>query len=83
MQYQIPVNACKLPLVLGHGGGGTGRVWETTPDGCEGYQTIFLRRGFPVYIVDSPRGGRSGFPSFDGEFGKLDDWQQLVPNRTR
>ncbi len=82
VQYQVPVNPRKLPLVLVHGGGGSGRVWETTPDGREGYQTILLRRGFPVYIVDLPRGARSGFPSFSGELGKLDDKQQIVPNRT-
>jgi hypothetical protein len=46
VQYQIPANPRKYPLVLVHGGGGTGRVWETTPDGREGYQTLFLRRGF-------------------------------------
>jgi pimeloyl-ACP methyl ester carboxylesterase len=82
VQYQIPPNPRALPIVLVHGGGGTGRVWESTPDGREGYQTIFLRRGFAVYIVDAPRGGRSGFPSFNGDFGKLDDTQQLVPPRT-
>jgi pimeloyl-ACP methyl ester carboxylesterase len=82
VQYQIPQNRRALPVVLVHGGGGTGRVYETTPDGREGYQTIFLRRGFPVYLIDAPRGGRSGFPSFSGEFGKLDDAQQIVPNRT-
>lgn len=82
VQYQIPLNARKLPLVMVHGGGGTGRVWETTPDGREGFQTIFLRRGFPVYIVDSPRGGRSGFPSFTGPMGQLDDKQQIVPGTT-
>lgn len=82
VQYQVPVNARKLPLILVHGGSGTGRVWETTPDGREGYQTIFLRRGYPVYIVDFPRRGRAGYPSFVGEFGKLDDQQQIVRNRT-
>ena len=82
VQYQVPVNARKLPLILVHGGSGTGRVWETTPDGREGYQSIFLRRGYPVYIVDFPRRGRAGYPSFGGPFGKLDDNQQIVPNRT-
>lgn len=82
VQYQIPPNARKLPLVLVHGGAGTGRSWESTPDGREGFQTIFLRRGFPVYIIDAPRGGRSGFPSFTGDFGKLDEQQQIVPPRT-
>jgi pimeloyl-ACP methyl ester carboxylesterase len=82
VQFQIPMKPRKLPLVFVHGGGGTGRVWETTPDGREGFQTIFLRRGFPVYIVDSPRGGRSGFPSFTGPMGKLDDEQQVVAGTT-
>jgi pimeloyl-ACP methyl ester carboxylesterase len=81
VQYQIPVNPRKYPLVLVHGGGGTGRVWESTPDGREGYQTIFLRRGFPVYIVDFARRGRAGQPTFNGPFGRLDG-VQIVPDNT-
>lgn len=81
VQYQIPVDTRMYPLVLVHGGGGTGRVWESTPDGREGYQTIFLRRGYSVYIVDFPRRGRSGQPTFNGPFGKLDG-TQVVPNVT-
>lgn len=79
VQYQVPVNARKLPIVLVHGGGGSAAVWETTPDGREGFQNIFLRRGFAVYGIDAPRGGRSGFPSFNGPIGKLDDGQQIIP----
>ena len=55
--YQVPVNARKLPLVMWHGFGQFGKTWETTPDGREGYQTIFLRRRFPVYLIDQPRRG--------------------------
>jgi hypothetical protein len=55
--YQVPVNARKLPLVMWHGFGQFGKTWETTADGREGYQTIFLRRRFPVYLVDQPRRG--------------------------
>ena len=55
--YQIPVKARKLPLVLWHGIGQFSKTWETTPDGREGFQTIFLRRRFPVYLVDQPRRG--------------------------
>jgi pimeloyl-ACP methyl ester carboxylesterase len=58
--YQIPVNARKLPLVLRHGYGQFSKTWETTPDGREGYQNIFLRRGFGVYLVDQPRRGKAG-----------------------
>ncbi|MDB5922336.1 MAG: Alpha/beta hydrolase family protein [Betaproteobacteria bacterium] len=81
VQYQVPVNARKYPLILVHGGSGTGRVWETTPDGREGYQTLMLRRGFPVYIVDFPRRGRAGYPSFNGQFGALAG-KPVVQNQT-
>jgi len=58
--YQIPEKARKLPLVLWHGFGQFSKTWETTPDGREGYQNIFLRRGFGVYVLDQPRRGNAG-----------------------
>ena len=58
--YQVPVNARKLPLVLWHGAGQFSKTWETTPDGREGFQNIFLRRGFSVYVIDQPRRGDAG-----------------------
>lgn len=58
--YQIPVNARKLPLVLWHGAGQFSKTWGTTPDGREGYQNLFLRRGFAVYVIDQPRRGDAG-----------------------
>jgi pimeloyl-ACP methyl ester carboxylesterase len=57
--YQVPVNARKLPLVFWHGHGQSAKTWETTPDGREGFQNIFLRRRFPVYLIDQPRRGRA------------------------
>lgn len=57
--YQIPAKARKHPLVLWHGHGQSAKTWETTPDGREGYQNIFLRRRFPVYLIDQPRRGRA------------------------
>ncbi len=58
--YQIPDDACKLPLVMWHGFGQFSKTWETTPDGREGFQNIFLRRGFSVYLMDQPRRGNAG-----------------------
>ena len=58
--YQVPVNARRFPLVLLHGAGQFSKTWETTPDGREGYQNIFLRRGFAVYVIDQPRRGDAG-----------------------
>jgi hypothetical protein len=60
VQYQIPVDARALPLVMWHGGGQFSKTWETTPDGRDGFQNIFLRRGFSTYILDQPRRGRGG-----------------------
>jgi hypothetical protein len=57
--YQVPANPRPLPLVMWHGHGQSAKTWETTPDGREGFQTIFLRRRFPVYLVDQPRRGRA------------------------
>lgn len=58
--YQIPEKARELPLVLWHGFGQFSKTWETTPDGREGYQNIFLRRGFAIYVLDQPRRGNAG-----------------------
>ena len=46
VSYQIPVDAHRYPLVFLHGAGQSGKTWETTPDGREGFGTLFLRRGF-------------------------------------
>jgi pimeloyl-ACP methyl ester carboxylesterase len=58
--YQVPEDAHKLPLVFWHGFGQFSKTWESTPDGREGYQNIFLRRGFSVYVLDQPRRGNAG-----------------------
>jgi pimeloyl-ACP methyl ester carboxylesterase len=58
--YQVPQDPKALPIVMLHGAYQSARSWETTSDGREGFQTIFLRRGFPVYLVDQPRRGRAG-----------------------
>lgn len=57
--YQIPKNVRRLPLVFWHGHGQSAKTWETTPDGREGFQNIFLRRRFPVYLIDQPGRGRA------------------------
>ena len=73
--YQVPANARRLPMVMWHGIGQFSKTWETTPDGREGYQTIFLRRGFGVYLVDQPRRGRAGRSTVDGTIRATPDEQ--------
>ena len=60
VSYQIPAHARPIPLAFLHGAGQSSRCWDTTPDGREGWRTTFLRRGFPVYLVDQPRRGQAG-----------------------
>jgi len=60
VEFQIPHEARRLPMLMWHGGGQFSKTWESTPDGRDGYEQIFTRRGFSVYIIDQPRRGNAG-----------------------
>ena len=66
--WQKPVKAKKNALVFLHGLGQSGKTWETTPDGRDGLQNIFLAKGYKTYIVDEPRRGRAGNSTVTTEF---------------
>lgn len=70
--YQIPADPKKYPLVFQHGGDQTKRTWETTPDGRDGFQNIFLKKHYSVYLIDQPRMGEAGLSTVDG--GKDNPW---------
>ena len=74
--YQIPAEARKLPLVFWHGYGQSSKTWETTPDGREGFQNIFLRRGFGIYLIDQPRRGKAGRSIQPGTLAATPDEQR-------
>lgn len=59
-QYFIPAKSRNYPLIMWHGIGQSGRSYESTPDGREGFMAILPRRDWPVYIIDQPRRGRAG-----------------------
>jgi hypothetical protein len=59
VDYQIPVNPRRVNLVMWHSAAAT--AWLNRWDGGEGFQSIFLRRGFPVYIWDGPHVGRANW----------------------
>jgi pimeloyl-ACP methyl ester carboxylesterase len=64
VQYQIPKKLKKrgaYPVVMVHGSGHTGKTYEETPDGREGWATYFVRQGIPAYVVDHSGRARSGF----------------------
>jgi hypothetical protein len=78
VEYQIPVNPRRINLVMWHSAAAT--AWMNRWDGGEGYQSIFLRRGFPVYIWDGPHVGRAnwGCTSNTYEPGSGRDQQTFV-----
>ncbi|ACK50735.1 conserved hypothetical protein [Methylocella silvestris BL2] len=65
-QYQVPLNARRYPLVMWHGGGQFTKTWETTPDGRDGFQNIFLRQRYTTYLIDQPRRGNAGRATTNG-----------------
>lgn len=80
--YQIPVDARKLPIVMWHGAGQFSKTWETTADGREGFQNIFLRRQFGVYLIDQPRRGDAGRSMVEATVKPVPD-EQLWFNQFR
>lgn len=60
VRYMIPAtNRPKPSIVLWSGGCHVGTSFETTPDGREGWDQIFVRAGYSVYVVDATYRGRS------------------------
>ena len=78
--YQKPVNAKKHGMVFLHGYGQSAKSWETTTDGREGFQNIFLRKGYSVYLVDQPRRGRAGRSTEAGSISAKPDDQLWFNN---
>ena len=61
---ELARGAC--PVVLTHNYF-SGAAWLGNAEGREGWAQFFLRRGFPVFIVDPPGTGRAGFNPDDIE----------------
>ena len=73
VDYQVPTNARRLPLMFVHGYGGSGVCWEMTPDGREGFATLMLRHGYSTYVMDLPGRGRAGRTSATTEVKPVAD----------
>jgi hypothetical protein len=59
VEYKIPLNHRATSLFLWHSS--SAAVWQRRWDGGDGFESIFLRREFPVYIWDGPRVGRANY----------------------
>jgi pimeloyl-ACP methyl ester carboxylesterase len=60
----------KYPIIMIHGSQQTGANFLGTPDGRPGWAAYFVSHGYPVYVVDQPGRGKSGyFPNAYGPQG--------------
>jgi hypothetical protein len=59
VEFQIPPRARAVNLLMWHSASAV--AWQNRWDGGEGFQSIFVRRGFPVYLWDGPRVGRANW----------------------
>jgi pimeloyl-ACP methyl ester carboxylesterase len=80
VQYRIPKQVSGPPIVMVHGSGHTGVTYETTPDGREGWATYFVRKNFPVYVVDHSGRGRSSFDPTVINRAKAEGHAALLPD---
>jgi hypothetical protein len=67
VDYQIPTRPRRNNLVMWHSASAS--AWLSRWDGGEGYQSLFLRRGYPVYIWDGPQVGRANWGCTDHTYG--------------
>lgn len=59
VQYYIPTERkSRLALILIPGGGLSSWSYATTPDGRDGWATLFAKAGIPVYLTNPPSGFR-------------------------
>lgn len=61
VEYMVPTGQAKVPVVLIHGAGLSGKSYDTTPDGRMGWFEYFVREAHPTYVVDQVGRARSGF----------------------
>jgi pimeloyl-ACP methyl ester carboxylesterase len=67
--YQLPAgeegwswkHSGRYPIIMIHGGGQTGANFLGTPDQRPGWAAFYVSHGWPVYVVDQPGRGKSGY----------------------
>jgi len=61
VEFMVPTGKAKIPVVMIHGAGLSGKSYDTTPDGRMGWFEYFVRKSHPTYVVDQVGRARSGF----------------------
>jgi hypothetical protein len=61
VQFMIPRERRKWPLVMIHGSTHTGAALDATPDGRQGWFSYAVSNNLATFVMDQPGRGRSGF----------------------
>ncbi len=72
--YQIPAEDNGNPIIYLHGYRQSRMCWMTTPDGREGFSTLFLKNGHSAFLVDQPRRGEAGATGTISDDTEFDMW---------
>ncbi len=62
--FKMEKPAQKYPVILMHGGGVCGSIWEDSLTENKSWLQLFLEHGFDTYVVDAMERGRSGFSQY-------------------
>ena len=79
VHYFAPREKQGVSIVFYPGLGLTSYIFLATPDGRQGWATLFARHGFKTYVYDVPNTGISGFdivPFNRARFGEIEVTQQ-------
>ena len=66
VEFQIPPEPRAVNLLMWHSASAV--AWQQRWDGGDGFQSIFLRRDYPVYLWDGPRVGRADWGCADTSY---------------
>jgi hypothetical protein len=61
VQFMIPRERRRWPLVMIHGSTHTGAALDATPDGRQGWFSYAVSKNLATFVMDQPGRGRSGF----------------------
>ena len=75
--YQIPADYNGHDIVFLHGVTQSRVCWQTTADGRDGFDRIFLDNGYGVYLSDQPGRGEAGWTANPAEENSVGQEQHM------
>lgn len=83
VQFMIPQERRRWPLVMIHGSTHTGAALDATPDGRQGWFSYAVQHNLATFVMDQPGRGRSGFDQSVFHEAKVTGDFNLIPSISR